>query len=202
MAELSQNGMCGAISCQGMRLGIVGSLPMLLMSRALWSGNTDPEREIAEYYKAAFGDGADKCRAALDSVREALHPNILRGVTRVTKDHVKQLASAKKSIKSLDKLLANHLYDEDFPRRVSYLYLGEQLRLSELLIDFLTAAINGEETKAKELWSAVLVRINETEALYPRALDAFEFSLVWHRHVLPLFFPDWKIDYDSGELTM
>ena len=112
------------------------------------------------------------------------------------------MAKAKFAIRELDALRACHAYDDDFSRRVSYLYLGEQLRLSDLLIDFITAALKREESEASRIWSKVLVTINEIEALYPRALDAFEFALVWHRHVLPLFFPNWKIDYDSGELTM
>ena len=76
------------------------------------------------------------------------------------------------------------------------------MRLSELLVDFLSAAIRGAEDEAKAVWSRVLDTIGEIEGLYPRALDAFEFSLVWHRHVLPLFFPNWNINYDTGELTM
>ena len=202
MAELEKNGMCGTISCQGVRVGILGALPMLLMSRALWYKKNDHEPVIAAYYSALFGADADKCRAVLDSVREALHPNILRGVVRVGDEHLAVLAKAKSAIRELDALRACHAYDDDFSRRVSYLYLGEQLRLSELLIDFITAALKHEESEASRIWSKVLVTINEIEALYPRALDAFEFALVWHRHVLPLFFPNWKIDYDSGELTM
>ena len=202
MEQLPKNGMCGAISCQGTRLGIVGALPMHLMSRALWFGATNPDSEIAEYYYAAYGKDAVKCRTVLDAVRDALHPNILRGVTRVTKNHLKVLQNAKIEIEKFDPVLLSHMRDEDFSQRVSYLHLAEALRLSKLLIDFISAAILGEENAAKELWSRVLVTVNEIEALYPQALDSFEFALVWHRHVLPIFFPNWKIDYDSGELTM
>jgi hypothetical protein len=172
------------------------------MSRALWFGTTNPDSEIAEYYHAAFGKDADKCREILDAVREALHPNILRGVTRVTKEHINTIEKAKAAIKSADSLIIENSRGGEFSRRVSFLYFGEQLRLSDLLLDFLSAAILGEESRANKTWATVLTVINEIEALYPEALDAFEFALVWHRHVLPLFFPNWKIDYDSGELTM
>lgn len=202
MAELEQNGMCGMISCQGTRVGIVGAIPMYLMSKALWYGKTDPESEISEYYKAAYGDDAEACRAVLDTVRAALDPNILRGVSAVGEAHLDRCAEAKAAIRTLDGILLKHLRDESFSRRVSYIYLGEQLRLGELLVDFLSEAIKKNDDAAKACWRKVLTAIAEIEALYPNALDAFEFALVWHRHVVPIFFPGWKVNYDSGELTM
>ena len=202
MAELEKNGMCGMISCQGVRLGIVGALPMYLMAKALWNGKTEPEKEIEEYYRATYGEDADACRNVLDEIRAALDPNVLRGITRVNEAHLERCEAAKKAICAFNGTLAKHLRDKDFSRRVSYLYLAEQLHLAELLIDFLSAAIKKDDGSARKIWSNVLTSIGEIEALYPRALDAFEFALVWHRHVLPVFFPDWKIDYDSGELTM
>lgn len=202
MAELEKNGMCGMISCQGIRLGIVGALPMYLMSKALWNGRTDPETEIAEYYKAAYGEDAEECRAALDKLRDALNPNILRGVSPVSEEHLEKCGVAKTAIKKAESAVARHMKDEQFFRRVSYLYLGETLRLGEALVDFISLAIRKEEAAAKKCWARVLNIIGEIEGLYPRALDAFEFSLVWHRHVLPVFFPNWEINYDTGELTM
>lgn len=202
MAELSKNGMCGMISCQGVRVGFVGSLPMHLMSKALWYGVADTETEIERYYDAAYGEDAERCRSGLDAVRAALDPNILRGVISAGENHLEACNAAKEAISSLRELASRHLTDESFPHRVSYLYLSEQLRLCDLLVDFLTAALKKDENVAKSVWSRVLTVIGEIEALYPRALDAFEFSLVWHRHVLPLFFPNWNINYDTGELTM
>ena len=202
MAELEKNGMCGMISCQGVRLGIVGSLPMQLMAKALWYGKTDPESEIAEYYRAAYGEDAKECRKTLDAVRAALEPNVLRGVTPVGKEHLGHCRAAKEAIRALDGVIAKHTRDAFFPSQVSYIYLAEQLRLCELLVDFLSAAIEKNDSAAREKWMKVLTAIGEIEALYPRALDAFEFSLVWHRHVIPVFCPKWTINYDTGELTM
>ena len=202
MAELEKNGMCGMISCQGVRVGIVGSLPMYLMAKALWQGKTEPEKDTEEYYKAVFGADHAPCRATLELVCRALDPDLLRGVTAASEDQLACIESARSAIASLENTVRMHTYDRDFPRRVSYLYLSEQLRLATLLMDFLSAAIKKEESEAKAIWLKVLTAIGEIEALYPRALDAFEFALVWHRHVLPLFFPNWKINYDSGELTM
>ena len=202
MAELEKNGMCGMISCQSVRVGFVGALPMYLMSKALWNGKTDLDSDIKEYYEAAFGDDTGKCRIGLDAIRAALDPNILRGVTAINTDHLEKCEAAKKALRELDDTVSKHLRDEYFPRRVSYLYLAEQLRLCDLLLDFLSAALRRDEDSAKTCWSKVLTTIGEIEALYPRALDAFEFSLVWHRHVIPLFFPKWNINYDTGELTM
>ena len=202
MAELPKNGMCGMISCQGMRVGIVGALPMYLMGNALWNGKTDPEAEIERYYAAAYGEDAEVCRRAHDRIRAALDPNILRGVRHADESHVALCDAAKKAMGELVPIIAKHSGDESFPRRVGYIYLSEQLRLCELLVDFLAAAIRRDESTAKRVWSNVLRVIGEIEALYPRALDAFELALVWHRHVLPLFFPNWNINYDTGELTM
>lgn len=202
MAELERNGMCGMISCQGVRVGIVGALPMLIMSRALWNGKTDPESETEEYYRASYGEDADVCRRSLDLIRGALDPNILRGVTVADEAHLGACDTAIKAARELERVADKHRRDEDFSRRVSYIYLSEQAHLCGLLAEFLSHAIRKAEDSAKECWGRVLTAVGETEALYPMALDAFEFALVWHRHVVPLFFPNWNINYDTGELTM
>ena len=202
MAELPKNGMCGMISCQGMRLGIVGALPMRLMANALWSGVTDYKSECDRFYIDTYGEDADKCRKAIAALKEALDPNILRGVRKIGNEHIAVCKKAKKAIEKLTPTIKAHTRDENFARRISYIYLECAINLGDMLLDFLIAAIEKNDSEAKRIWSDVLREISEIEALYPRALDSFEFALVWHRHVLPLFFPSWKIDYDSGELTM
>lgn len=202
MVELRSLGMDGMISCQGTRLGIVGALPMYLMAKALWDGKLDTDAAVEAFYRSAYGEDYKECRGLLNTVRAALNPNILRGVEPLTDSHKAICTRAKEEIAGAKALLQKHSRDTDFATRVSYLYLGEECYLADKLIDFLIAAIEKDSDKGLLLWSEATTAVREIEALYPAALDAFEILLVWHRHVLPVFFPDWKIDYGSGELTM
>ena len=202
MVELPECGMQGMISCQNLRVGIVGALSMRLMANALWTGKSNAEEEINEFYTECYGADAEKVKETLRAVREAIIPNMLRGITPAPENYDALCAAAKAKIKELEPTLNAHSRDANFTLRVSYLYLGEELMLASRLMDFLMAAIKGDSAGAKKIWAGVLTAIAEIEALYPDALDSFEFALVWHRHILPLYFPDWKIDYASGELTM
>ena len=202
MAEQKGLGFTGMISCQGVRISAIGALPMRLMANALWSGVSDGEGETAEFFRDTYGDGAEACRAILDEVRAALPPNMLRGKLPYTEDHAKVCERVKAAISAFLPTVAAHSADEDFSLRVSYLQLGALLTFADKVIDFIIAAVKGESDEGLRLWSRVLTASSEFEALYPKAFDAFEFSLVWHRHVLPVFFPNWRIDYGSGELTM
>lgn len=202
MAELPKSKLLGNISCQGVRMGILGALPMRLMADAMWYGVSDGDKECEAFYKDCYGEDAPLCREVINKILSALHPDIIRGVRPVPNNYPELAEAARAAIQGFAPVLNKHLSDKDFALRISYIYFAEMQKLALLLIDFISAAKRGEESEAKEIWSRVLVFIRETESLYPRALDAFEFSLVWHRHVLPLFFPNWNIDYDSGELTM
>ena len=202
MVDLRSLGMDGMISCQGTRLGIVGALPMRLMGKALWDGKLNTDSEVDAFYKECYGADSAKCREVLDLIRAALDPDILRGVKEIPAKHKATCLKAKKKIAALDKILKKHERDEDFTERVSYIYLKETCYLADKLIDFVIAAVEKDSDKALILWGKATTAVREIEALYPGALDAFEILLVWHRHVIPVFFPDWKIDYDSGELTM
>ena len=127
---------------------------------------------------------------------------MLRGKTPITKAHLVTCNTAKAAIAAFAPTLAGGIASDDYTVRVGYLYLAEQLRLTDALIDFLVASIEGDDAKGRQIWQNCLSLFSEIESLYPRALDAFELSLVWHRHVIPVLFPTWKINYDSGELTM
>ena len=202
MADLSKSGMCGMISCQGIRIGMTGAVSMRLMANALWHGTLDDEAETAKFYDEAYGEGGESVRVLLNTVTKALDPNMLRGKTPITKAHLDVCATAKAAITAFAPALAKGLESPELTLRTSYRYLSEQLRLNGALIDFLVASIEGDDAKGRQIWQSCLALFSEIEALYPRALDAFELSLVWHRHVIPVLFPTWKINYDSGELTM
>ena len=202
MVDLPESGMCGMISCQGIRIAMTGALSMRLMAHALWHGTLDDEAETARFYNEAYGSGGASVRSLLKAVTAALDPNMLRGKTPITPAHVDVCKNAKEAIAAFAPALSTGIASTDFTVRLSYIYLGEQLRLADSLIDFVIASIEKDDPKGRRIWQSCLTLAREIESLYPRALDAFELSLVWHRHVLPVLFPDWKINYDSGELTM
>jgi len=202
MVDLPKSGMNGMISCQGIRIGMTGAISMRLMANALWHGTLDDEAETARFYNDTYGDGGEAVRALLKTVTAALDPNMLRGKTPITKAHLDVCNTAKSAIAAFAPALSAGIANADYTVRVGYLYLGEQLRLAESLINFLVASIESDDQKGRRIWQNCLSLFSEIEALYPRALDAFELSLVWHRHVIPVLFPTWKINYDSGELTM
>lgn len=202
MVDLPKSGMCGMISCQGIRIGMTGAISMRLMANALWHGTLDDEAETARFYNDTYGDGGEAVRALLKTVTAALDPNMLRGKTPITKSHIDTCNTAKVAIAAFAPALSAGIANTDLTVRVGYLYLGEQLRLADSLINFLVASIESDDQKGRRIWQNCLSLFSEIEALYPRALDAFELSLVWHRHVIPVLFPTWKINYDSGELTM
>ena len=202
MVDLPKSGMNGMISCQGIRIGMTGAISMRLMANALWHGTLDDEAETARFYNEAYGEGGEAVRALLKTVTAALDPNMLRGKTPITKSHIDTCNTAKAAIAAFSPTLASGIASDDYTVRVGYLYLAEQLRLDSALIDFLISSIEGDDAKGRKLWQNCLALFSEIESLYPRALDAFELSLVWHRHVIPVLFPTWKINYDSGELTM
>lgn len=202
MVDLSKSGMCGMISCQGIRIAMTGAISMRLMAHALWHGTLDDEVETVRFYNEAYGSSGAAVRSLLKTVTAALDPNMLRGKTTITTAHLDTCNSAKEAIVAFAPVLSAGLLAADFTVRLSYIYLGEQLRLADSLIDFVIASIEKDDPKGRRIWQSCLRLAREIESLYPRALDAFELSLVWHRHVLPVLFPDWKINYDSGELTM
>ena len=202
MLELSDMGMQGMISCQGIRYGMFGQLSMRLMSDALWFGKLDIDKAVDSFYSELYGDSVQLCRDVLNAVSSALEPNVLRGVTQCGENHAKLCAVAKKKIKETRPIVLALADKADFAMRISYIYLSEQLRLSDKLIDFLLTAIEGKSRESFALWGEVLRTVYEIERLYPGALDGFEFPLVWHRHVLPIFFPQWNLNYDAGEITM
>ena len=202
MVDLPKSGMNGMISCQGIRIGMTGAISMRLMANALWNGTLDDEAETVRFYNDTYGDGGADVRALLNTVTKALDPNMLRGKTPITKAHLDVCTTAKAAITAFAPALSNGIASTDLTVRVGYLYLAEQLRLTDALIDFLISSIEGDDAKGRQIWQNCLALFSEIEALYPRALDAFELSLVWHRHVIPVLFPTWKINYDSGELTM
>ncbi len=202
MVDLAKSGMSGMISCQGIRIAMTAAISMRLMANALWHGTIDDEAETARFYTDAYGNGGATVRELLKTVTAALDPNMLRGKTPITTAHLDVCSTAKAAIASFAPAIAAGVADADYTIRVSYLYLGEQLRLIDSLIDFLNASIEKDDAKGRRIWHRCLALFGEIEALYPRALDAFELSLVWHRHVIPILFPSWKINYGSGELTM
>jgi hypothetical protein len=202
MAELGDVGMQGMISCQGVRISAIGALPMRLMANALWSGKTEGDSEVKEFFRDTYGDDAEACEAILAKVREALPPNMLRGKIPYTKEHEAVCLNVKAAIRDFMPTAYRHARDEDFSLRVSFLQLGELLNFVDKVIDFMIHAVKGESDLGLKMWKRVMTAATEFESLHPRAFDAFEFLLVWHRHVLPVFFPNWTINYGSGELTM
>ena len=202
MAELKDSGLSGMISCQGVRIGAIGALPMRLMANALWYGKTEPEREIPEFFRDTYGEGAEACEKILARVRDALHPNLLRGKACPSENHEQICREVISEIDGFVKAMAEKTLSDDYSLRVSYLVLFEQLSFIKKILRFMIHALNGESDEGLAAWREVLSAADEFEAMYPKAFDAFEFALVWHRHVIPVFFPGWSIDYGSGELTM
>lgn len=201
MADLDSLGISGMISCQGVRIGAFGALPMRLMANALWSGVTEPEAETDKFFAELYGEQKDECVRILREVLRALPPDMLRGKQPYTKDHAEVVREARATVKSFMPTLREAAETDDFPRRVSLLQLCELLRFVLRVLDFMELAVLGDSDGARAAWSRVLSAAGEFEALYPKAFDSFEFVLVWHRHIIPLFF-DWQINYASGELTM
>ena len=199
--DMRKLGFDGNISCQNLRLDMIGALAMRLMGLAFWKGQIDLEAETAKFYAEAYAEDGAAVRDVLAAARKALNPNLFRGVEKMPENQSQLIADAKKAIASLDATVAKYRRHEDFCLRVSYLYLESQLILLDKLLDFLLATFQKDEAQARILWDRCVTCAYEIEALYPRCLDAFEFSLVWHRDILPFLFPHWHID-PSGEITM
>lgn len=55
--QLGQLGLNGYVSCQELRAGLPNFLPNYVLGRVLWDEGADVESVIAEYFRAAYGEG-------------------------------------------------------------------------------------------------------------------------------------------------
>jgi len=174
MAELPLSRLDGMISCQGIRIGILGALPTVLMADALWSGKAPQDSDILEYFEAQYGSSAKTVRELLKRLRGALDPNMLRGATPIPEDLNRRIDDARLALCDIQKLVYTEGLSCGFERRVSFIYLGELARLSSAILDFLSAYTENDSDKGLSAWSSALEISREIEALYPKAFDAFE----------------------------
>ena len=68
MKSLRKLGLNGMVSCQVQRCSFPTGLPMHMMARALWDETCDYEKEVRDYYRAAYGKDAEAVHNYLSQV--------------------------------------------------------------------------------------------------------------------------------------
>lgn len=72
MKDLHKIGINGMVSCQVQRCFFPSALPFNMMAAALWDENSDFEEKAMAYYRAAFGEDAEKVHAYLGRISDLM----------------------------------------------------------------------------------------------------------------------------------
>ncbi len=174
--RLRDIGLDGFVSCQNQRVFFPTGLGMTALGRTLWNRDLEFGNIAADYFAAAFGEGAAAARAYLATVSELIDPRLIRGEAS---DALKQAAAFQLArVPTLVAEFASHvakgMKDSSPARATSWRLLERHGHFARLLAAALAAKLAGEDAKPQAWALFTWCREHETE-LQPW-FDLFEFQ--------------------------
>ncbi len=174
--RLRSIGLDGFVSCQNQRVFFPTGLGMTALGRGLWNRDLTFDQIAADYFAAAFGEGAGQARAYLAATSELIDPRLIRGEAS---DAIKQAAAFQlgrvpELVAGFAPAVARGLGDPDPARATSWRMLQLHGEFVLLFAAALAAKLAGEDAKAKGWELFTWCREHEMD-LQPW-FDLFEFQ--------------------------
>lgn len=165
--KLRQMGLDGYISCQELRAALPNALPNYVMGYTLFDESADTEALIDEYFRAAYGGGAEEVKAYLSRLSALSSPDYLNGKgPRTDPDMARRMAELQAACRAFAPVLEAR--SGPCWRTLAY-HQGYALRLARSL-ELLAL---GDEEGAGEAWRALRTFICENEPAFQPFLDVF-----------------------------
>lgn len=187
----------GCMSDQTHRMYMPTSLPLITMGATLFDRDTDFEELKSDYFRSAFGDGAESVREYLDILSELASPSSFRkskddiidedlagvgeavSAVRCWKNNPTVKERAEKIPAHLDAFLPtirSHIASECDPaRRLSWIYLGYHSEITRIFSRILAAGAGGDLELAKTHFSDLEDYLSEHELEFHGVFDVFLF---------------------------
>lgn len=168
--KLRDMGLNGYISCQELRAALPNALPNYVMGRALLDEGADTEALIEEYFRAAYGEGADEAKRYLARLSSLSRCDYVNGKgERTDPDMARRMADAQVLCREFTPVLEAH-------REVGGLYwrlLAYHQRYALALARALELLAQGKEAESLEAWRAFGALIRKNEPDYQPYLDVY-----------------------------
>lgn len=172
--NLKRLGLNGLLSCQQQRTFFPTALPSYVMGKTLWNTELDFEEIAQDYFRSAFGEGWEVCKAYLMKISEIFDMDYWHlGGGSINEAYSKKVLEAVEVVsdfKEIAKFHQNHVHPTE---KLSWKYIAYHLEYTTLFAKALSAKAAGEEALANTYWSAFAQYLNENEDELQPALDVF-----------------------------
>ena len=177
--HLKRIGLNGLLSCQQQRTFFPTALPSYVMAKTLWNTDLEFEKIAIDYFRHAFGENWEVCKAYLMNISEVFdmdYWHIERG--RINKAFAEKVIKAHAIVDTYKAHILNNQDHTNETEKLSWNYIRYHLEYTKLLASALAAKANGEEELAIRCWSefANYICIHEDEL--QRALDVFRILMI------------------------
>lgn len=159
--KLRRMGLNGYISCQELRSALPNALPNYVMGRLLFDETADTEEVIAEYFRAAYGEGAERVKSYLERLSRLSSCDYVNGKgPRMNPGMARRMREAQALCEEFAPVLAEH--GDGGPGWEALAYHREYVlrfaRALELLAD-------GKREESGRAWRGMadFIRKNETD---------------------------------------
>lgn len=146
LVGLANIGLDGYVSCQVQRSFFPTGLGMVVMGSTLWNRELGFDAIASDYFRAAFGEDAEACRAYLEELSEAFDPRYLRGETPVVDvGRVLAFERVPSLVRAFRPVMERNVGASDPCRAASWRYLIAHGRLCESLAAVLSSRAAGRD---------------------------------------------------------
>ena len=137
----------GLISCQSQRMSFPHGLGVTTMGRTLWNPQMNFDEISNDYFSYAYGIGWQSAQDYFRKCSDLFHPPLIRneGSNAEKLAAVEDLKKYAQLAKDIQPVLESGLRLNSLCQRESWSQLQLHIELSNLLVDFLTAAWSGKD---------------------------------------------------------
>jgi len=172
-------GLNGYVSCQTQRAFLPTGLGMVVMGRTLYDRSLDFDSLVEDYFRAAFGQGADRCRRYLEDLSELFCPSYLRGERPVVDEEAaRSFARIPALVEEFRPLIERKAKVLDGARAQSWEYLDHHADICTGLAEALEERARGNEGEASRRWAKVKELAQKREEKLHPVFDVYEFVRV------------------------
>lgn len=172
--NLKRLGLNGLLSCQQQRTFFPTALPSYVMGKTLWNAELDFEEIAQDYFRSAFGEGWEACKAYLMKISEIFDMDYWHlGGGGINEAYSKKVLEAIEVVEAFKEVANAHQNHSHPTEKLSWKYIAYHLEYTTLFAKALSAKAAGEEALANTYWSAFAQYLNENEDELQPALDVF-----------------------------
>jgi hypothetical protein len=152
---------------------------MTVLGRTLWNRDLDFAALVEDYFRSAFGEGAEAARRYCETISELFNPRLLRGEADEAERAAapEKLARVPEAAAEIAPAVEKGLASPNPCHAASWGYLQAHTELVQLLAAALAAKYHDQPEEAKALGRKMFDWARQNELRLQSVFDVFEFQL-------------------------